>query len=278
MCCKCGESPVCDILEHMLRHKLLSCVRVPCVTAVGLSHVQSCVWLHFIMQLQLFYHDMSCCNVCHVQLHASRAFMIWWRATVCSVTRLWWLGHMCSYHMFFCHLLQAHGLDMWFMCLLSWWLVQLSHSGGKISHVSGQVFIVWWHAQMCSVTLSQVCHMLMCANTFLSLVWSDIRSHVQTPCLQSSVVDTFSHVFWQVLQHTFGMFWMSFSHLVICLAACSVTYFFSAWTNACPLVDHIWPCLWSRVAMLFHCTFDNVFAYLTLQLLFLQLLKWVFFN
>lgn len=171
MCCKCGHSPVCDVLKHMLRHRLLSCVRMLCVIAVGLSHVRSCVWLHFIMWLQLVpacfimtYHH----SVCHVQLHVSHVFMIRWHAAMCSVTCLWWLGHIFSYH-----LLQAHGLDMWFMCVLEVGSLLSCHTFWKQgqpciwSHVCSDVHCMVTCSGTCSVTLGQVCHMLvMCLNTF----------------------------------------------------------------------------------------------------------------
>lgn len=125
-----------------------------------------------------------------------------------------------------------------------------------------QMFIVWWHAQ--AHVLSHWVRFVTCWwcvwTHFLSLVWSDTRSHVPTLCPQSCVLDTCLVMCSDKCSDTFDMFWMWFSHLVMWLATNSVTYFCSAWTSACP-------CGWSHLASslitchnhVFHCMFDNAF-------------------
>lgn len=95
----CGQSCVVNTVSLLFVMCLNTCsgvhycrVRLPCYCCGFITCAVMClVTFHHVVVTcsSLFYHDMSCCNVCHVLLCVSHAFVIWWHAAMCQ-------SHVCD--------------------------------------------------------------------------------------------------------------------------------------------------------------------------------------
>lgn len=156
-CCESGGVYQHDLNHYMLRTpvftygqlcvvNVLSFLFVMCSnTCLGLGycHVLDCcvllLWVYqfitcSVMCLVTFHHVFPDCFIltCPIVMLITFSYVFLMHLRQGDILpRV--QSHVCegldtfSYHMFCCHLLQAHGLDMWFMHFRSWWLVRLSH-------------------------------------------------------------------------------------------------------------------------------------------------------
>ena len=193
------------MLEHMLRYRLLSYVRLPCYCCGFITCSVMCLaTFHHVVATcsSLFYHDMFCCNVCHVQLCVSHAFMIWWQAALCChVFVMIWT------HVLLSQVLLSHVAGTWFghvvyVFVRSRWLVQLSHIlEAKLAMClvtclvrcssSGDVLRrVFCHIGSGLSHVGDVLEHIFCH------LFDQIPGDMFTHCVQLCVLDTFGRVFW----------------------------------------------------------------------------------
>lgn len=144
------------------------CVRLLCVIAVG-----SLVFSHFCLRLIMWLQFVpACCIItCPVAIFVMFSHRLLMHLQYCDM--LLQQSHVCDgLDMFCCYLLQAYGLDMWFMCLLEIGGLFIFHTFRRKdqlcvwSHVESGVrcMVTWWDG---FVNLGQVCHTLVtCLNTF----------------------------------------------------------------------------------------------------------------